>query len=194
MGVEAIELPAMLFPLVTPEIVMGVRSSSSSHTSSRSSGPERSPRSSDRTFSISFVVVIVRGRLFSIGRQYEEAAADLGASPTVALTRVPLPPRPLRSSRRPQSSSPSPPTTSSSASGLERRRYGHRADQDLQCDAFCAAAFDERDRDDHDGDHVAHRLRLRRLALPHSRGAPFDAKTLPVRDLRWHAARFDWST
>ena len=34
------------------------------------------------TFSISFVVVIVRGRLFSIGRQYEEAAADLGASPT----------------------------------------------------------------------------------------------------------------
>ena len=43
------------------------------------------------TFSISFVVVIVRGRLFSIGRQYEEAAADLGASPTVALTRVLLP-------------------------------------------------------------------------------------------------------
>ena len=43
------------------------------------------------TFSISFVVVIVRGRLFSIGRQYEEAAADLGASPFVALTRVLLP-------------------------------------------------------------------------------------------------------
>jgi spermidine/putrescine transport system permease protein len=35
--------------------------------------------------------VIVRGRLFSIGRQYEEAAADLGASPTAALTRVLLP-------------------------------------------------------------------------------------------------------
>ena len=32
------------------------------------------------TFSISYVVVIVRGRLFSIGRQYEEAAADLGAA------------------------------------------------------------------------------------------------------------------
>src|SRR6185369_14590250 len=43
------------------------------------------------TFSISFVVVIVRARLFSIGRQYEEAAADLGASPFVALTRVLLP-------------------------------------------------------------------------------------------------------
>jgi spermidine/putrescine transport system permease protein len=35
--------------------------------------------------------VIVRGRLFSIGRQYEEAAADLGASPISALTRVLLP-------------------------------------------------------------------------------------------------------
>ncbi len=43
------------------------------------------------TFSISYVVVIVRGRLFSIGRQYEEAAADLGASPRVALTKVLLP-------------------------------------------------------------------------------------------------------
>ena len=40
------------------------------------------------TFSISYVVVIVRGRLFSIGRSYEEAAADLGASPTVALYKV----------------------------------------------------------------------------------------------------------
>src|ERR1700745_2946898 len=43
------------------------------------------------TFSISFVVVIVRGRLFSIGRQYEEAAADLGASPFVAMRSLLLP-------------------------------------------------------------------------------------------------------
>ncbi len=43
------------------------------------------------TFSISFVVVIVRGRLGSIGRQYEEAAMDLGASPIQALGRVVLP-------------------------------------------------------------------------------------------------------
>jgi spermidine/putrescine transport system permease protein len=43
------------------------------------------------TFSISYVVVIVRGRLFSIGRSYEEAAADLGAPPAVALYRVLLP-------------------------------------------------------------------------------------------------------
>jgi spermidine/putrescine transport system permease protein len=43
------------------------------------------------TFSLSYVVVIVRGRLFSIGRQYEEAAADLGATPWEALRLVLLP-------------------------------------------------------------------------------------------------------
>ena len=43
------------------------------------------------TFSISYVVVIVRGRLFSIGPSYEEAAADLGAAPASALYRVLLP-------------------------------------------------------------------------------------------------------
>jgi spermidine/putrescine transport system permease protein len=32
------------------------------------------------TFTLSYVVVIVRGRLLTIGRQYEEAARDLGAS------------------------------------------------------------------------------------------------------------------
>ena len=43
------------------------------------------------TFSISYVVVIVRGRLLTIGREYEEAAQDLGASPTQALRTVLLP-------------------------------------------------------------------------------------------------------
>jgi spermidine/putrescine transport system permease protein len=43
------------------------------------------------TFSISYVVVIVRGRLFQIGPAYEEAAADLGAAPASALYRVLLP-------------------------------------------------------------------------------------------------------
>jgi spermidine/putrescine transport system permease protein len=37
------------------------------------------------TFSLAFVVIIVRGRLLSIGRDYEEAAMDLGASPVQAL-------------------------------------------------------------------------------------------------------------
>jgi spermidine/putrescine transport system permease protein len=43
------------------------------------------------TFSLSYVVVIVRGRLFSIGKQYEEAAADLGATPFECLWLVLLP-------------------------------------------------------------------------------------------------------
>lgn len=43
------------------------------------------------TFSISFVVVIVRSRLISIGRQYEEAAQDLGATPLQTLRLVLLP-------------------------------------------------------------------------------------------------------
>jgi spermidine/putrescine transport system permease protein len=82
----------MLFPLVTPEIVMGValllvftELFTFIHTGTFAQ------ILGHVTFSISFVVVIVRGRLFSIGRQYEEAAADLGASPMVALTRVLLP-------------------------------------------------------------------------------------------------------
>ena len=43
------------------------------------------------TFSISYVVVIVRGRLLSIGPEYEEAAADLGATRSTALWFVLLP-------------------------------------------------------------------------------------------------------
>ena len=82
----------MLFPLVTPEIVMGVsllllftQLLTVIHvgTTAQVLGHV--------TFSISYVVVIVRGRLFSIGRSYEEAAADLGASPGTALYLVLLP-------------------------------------------------------------------------------------------------------
>ena len=43
------------------------------------------------TFTLSFVVVIVRGRLTAIGRQYEEAARDLGATPLQAMRLVLLP-------------------------------------------------------------------------------------------------------
>jgi spermidine/putrescine transport system permease protein len=84
----------MLFPLVTPEIVMGVSLlllftrlepfvNIGTGTTAQILGHV--------TFSISYVVVIVRGRLFQIGSAFEEAAADLGASPMVALTRVLLP-------------------------------------------------------------------------------------------------------
>ena len=40
------------------------------------------------TFQLSYPVVIVRARLLTIGRDYEEAAVDLGASPVEAVRRV----------------------------------------------------------------------------------------------------------
>lgn len=42
-------------------------------------------------FEISYPVIIVRARLSSIGKDYEEAAMDLGASPVQALRRVTIP-------------------------------------------------------------------------------------------------------
>jgi len=43
------------------------------------------------TFSVSFVLVIVRSRLLAIGRDYEEASMDLGASPLQAIRTVLIP-------------------------------------------------------------------------------------------------------
>ena len=43
------------------------------------------------TFEMAYPVIIVRARLLSIGRAYEEAAMDLGAPPTKALRMVLLP-------------------------------------------------------------------------------------------------------
>ncbi|MET0526555.1 MAG: ABC transporter permease [Nocardioides sp.] len=43
------------------------------------------------TFSISYVLVIVRSRLLAIGRDYEEASMDLGASPMQAIRTVLIP-------------------------------------------------------------------------------------------------------
>jgi spermidine/putrescine transport system permease protein len=81
----------MLFPLVTPEIVMAVSLllvfvllyGISLGTEAQTLGQV--------TFSISYVVIIVRGRLLSIGPEYEEAARDLGASQLGALRLVLLP-------------------------------------------------------------------------------------------------------
>ena len=82
----------MLLPLVTPEIVMGVSlflvfvymfNFISLGTQAQILGHV--------TFTVSYVVIIVRGRLFAIGREYEEAARDLGASPWQALRMVLLP-------------------------------------------------------------------------------------------------------
>jgi spermidine/putrescine transport system permease protein len=82
----------MLLPLVTPEIVMGVAllllflqifNQIGLGTTAQSIG--------QITFTMSYVVVMVRGRLVSIGPEYEEAAADLGAPPVGVLYRVLLP-------------------------------------------------------------------------------------------------------
>ncbi len=43
------------------------------------------------TYQVSYPVIIVRARLLSIGKAYEEAAMDLGAPPTQSIRRVLLP-------------------------------------------------------------------------------------------------------
>jgi len=83
----------MLFPLVTPELVMGTAlflifvnlfdAFVKLGTTAQVLGLV--------TFSISYVVIVTRGRLFAIGRELEEAAMDLGASPAGAMRRVLLP-------------------------------------------------------------------------------------------------------
>lgn len=81
----------MLFPLVTPEIVMGV-SLFLVFTELLPIGLGTTAMILGHvTFTISFVVIVVRGRLFAIGRDYEEAAMDLGASRWKALWLVLLP-------------------------------------------------------------------------------------------------------
>jgi spermidine/putrescine transport system permease protein len=86
----------MLIPLVTPEIVMAVSllvvftqlaivpfSLIHLGTGAQVIGQV--------TFSLSYVVVIVRSRLASIGPEYEEAARDLGATTWASLRLVLLP-------------------------------------------------------------------------------------------------------
>jgi spermidine/putrescine transport system permease protein len=69
----------MLIPLVTPEIVAGISalllfSQLGIHLS------VQTVMIAQITFSISYVTVVVRGRLASIGQEVEEAAMDLGAT------------------------------------------------------------------------------------------------------------------
>jgi len=82
----------MLLPLVTPEIVMGVALLLLFLKVFPGLGLGTVPQAIGQvTFTLSYVVVIVRGRLVSIGREYEEAAADLGAPPHDQILRVVLP-------------------------------------------------------------------------------------------------------
>lgn len=82
----------MLVPIITPEIVFGVALFlvfSQLYTGV----PDGLTRQvlGHITFTLSFVVVIVRGRLASIGSQFEEAARDLGATRLQAIRLVLLP-------------------------------------------------------------------------------------------------------
>jgi spermidine/putrescine transport system permease protein len=82
----------MLLPLVTPEIVLGV-SLFLVFTQIYTGVPRgfTTQLLGHVTFTISYVVIIVRGRLLSIGIHFEEAARDLGATRTQALRMVLLP-------------------------------------------------------------------------------------------------------
>jgi spermidine/putrescine transport system permease protein len=81
----------MLFPLVTPEIVMAVSLLLVFVTLYKIQLGTTAQVLGQVTFSISYVVLVVRSRLLSVGPQYEEAARDLGASAIGALRLVLLP-------------------------------------------------------------------------------------------------------
>jgi len=82
----------MLLPLATPEIVMG-SALYLVFTNLYTIIPLGRPAQliGHVTFSVSYVVVIVSARLASIGREYEVAARDLGATPVQALRTVLIP-------------------------------------------------------------------------------------------------------
>jgi len=82
----------MLVPLATPEIVLG-SALFLVFTNLYTVVPLGRPAQllGHVTFSISYIVVIVRARLASIGAEYEAAARDLGATPIQALRTVLLP-------------------------------------------------------------------------------------------------------
>ncbi len=82
----------MLLPFVTPEIVMGAAFFivfTQLYTSIDLGRPAQIL--GHVTFTLSYVVVIMRGRLAGVGRTYDEAARDLGATPVQALRLVIMP-------------------------------------------------------------------------------------------------------
>jgi spermidine/putrescine transport system permease protein len=81
----------MLVPIVTPEIVFGVALFLVFTQVYALPGGLWAQLLGHVTFTLSFVVVIVRGRLATIGTQFEEAARDLGATRWQAIRLVLLP-------------------------------------------------------------------------------------------------------
>lgn len=82
----------MLLPIITPEIVFGV-ALFIVFTQLYNGIPTglTTQLLGHVTFTVSFVVVIVRSRLAAIGGQYEEAARDLGATRLQAIRMILLP-------------------------------------------------------------------------------------------------------
>jgi spermidine/putrescine transport system permease protein len=82
----------LLLPLVTPELVFAVGMFLLFTTAFGFIGLGTTGQAIGQvTFTLSWVVVIVRGRLGTIGRDMEEAASDLGAPPRDVLRRVVVP-------------------------------------------------------------------------------------------------------
>ena len=82
----------VLLPLVTPELVFAVGMFLLFTTAFRFIGLGTTAQAIGQvTFTLSWVVVIMRGRLVTIGRDMEEAAADLGAPPVGVVFRVIVP-------------------------------------------------------------------------------------------------------
>jgi spermidine/putrescine transport system permease protein len=82
----------MLLPLVTPELVFAVGMFLLFTTAFDFIGLGTTAQAIGQvTFTLSWVVLIVRARLSTIGRDVEEAAADLGAPPSHIVWRVVLP-------------------------------------------------------------------------------------------------------
>ena len=82
----------LLLPLVTPELVIGTALFlvvTNSYSFLDLGRPAQLV--GHVTFSLSYVVIVVRGRLLSIGPDLEEAARDLGASPFQAVRMVIVP-------------------------------------------------------------------------------------------------------
>jgi spermidine/putrescine transport system permease protein len=82
----------LLLPLVTPELVFAVGMFLLFTTAFGFVGLGTTAQAIGQvTFTLSWVVLIVRGRLATIGRDVEEAAADLGAPPLHVVGRVLVP-------------------------------------------------------------------------------------------------------
>jgi spermidine/putrescine transport system permease protein len=82
----------MLFSFITPEIAIGVALFLFFTQLSTAIGTGFAAQLGGLSmYMMAYPMIVVRARLLSIGKEYEEAAMDLGASPVGALRRVLLP-------------------------------------------------------------------------------------------------------